>query len=171
MAAEAAVIAEDAPAPAAAPPPPAAPAKGKAKAEKGKDAKGKDGKGKDGKSKKDKQGASDSDAAGAGPSVAGHPRAVRSVAHAKSWGALIGFVLGGYLALPTMTLAEAGARALIAGIVCYLVAWAGAVFVWRRVVVLELKGKEQELEAAHAAARARQLPSGSQPPADAARAG
>ncbi len=81
-------------------------------------------------------------------------------------------MLGGYLALPTMTLAEAGVRALIGGVVCYLAAWAGAVFVWRRLVVIELKGKEQELAAAHAAALARaQLPSGPPPPTGPARAG
>lgn len=80
-----------------------------------------------------------------GPSVAAHPRAARGVALAKSWGGLAGFVLGGYLSLPTNTIAAAGLRALLAGIVCYLVAWAGAVFVWRRVVILEIEGREQQL--------------------------
>ena len=65
-----------------------------------------------------------------------------SVARAKSWGGLSGFVLGGYLSLPTNTFAEAMLRALVAGVVCYMVTWAGAVFVWRRLVVIEIKGRE-----------------------------
>jgi len=48
---------------------------------------------------------------GDGPSVAGHPRAARGVARAKGWGGLLGFVVGGYLSLPTNTLAGAGLRA------------------------------------------------------------
>ena len=92
---------------------------------------------------------------GNGPSVAAHPRAARAVARAKSWGGLVGFVLAGYLSLPTNTLAAAGLRALIAGVVCYVAAWAGAVFVWRRLVMLEIKGREQQLLAGTQAASAR----------------
>jgi hypothetical protein len=80
-----------------------------------------------------------------GPSVAAHPRAARAVATAKGWGGVIGFAAGGYLSLPTHTLADAGLRALIAGVVCYVAGWAGAVFVWRRLVVLEIKAREQHL--------------------------
>ena len=54
-------------------------------------------------------------------------------------------MLAGYLSLPTNTLAAAGLRALIAGVVCYVATWAGAVFVWRRLVMLEIKGREQLL--------------------------
>jgi hypothetical protein len=101
-----------------------------------------------------------SEADGKGPSVAAHPHATRSVARAKSWGGLAGFVLGGYLSLPTNTLAAAGLRALVAGIVCYLAAWAGAVFLWRRLVMLEIKGREQQIAAAQAASARRELPPG-----------
>jgi|SRR5271165_6380156 len=88
-----------------------------------------------------------------GPSVAAHPRAAVAVSRAKAWGGLAGFVLGGYLSLPTHTLADAGLRALLAGIVSYVAVWAGAVFVWRRLVMLELKAREQQLlSAAHDAA-------------------
>lgn len=80
-----------------------------------------------------------------GPSVAAHPRAARAVATAKGWGGLVGFALGGYFSLPTHTLADAGLRALIAGLICYVAAWAGAVFVWRRLVILEIKAREQHL--------------------------
>ncbi len=79
------------------------------------------------------------------PSVAAHPRAARNVALAKGWGGLGGFLVAGYLSLPTDTLAEAALRALVAGSVCYVVAWAGAVFIWRRLVMIEIKGREQRL--------------------------
>jgi hypothetical protein len=106
-----------------------------------------DGKSKSSKRpKKSKKGAVP-EADAAGPSVAAHPRAARGVARARGWGGLGGFLIAGYLSLPTGTLAGAGLRALIAGTVCYLVAWAGAVFVWRRLVVLELRAKEHELHA------------------------
>ena len=73
-----------------------------------------------------------------GPSVAAHPRAALHVARAKGWGGLIGFVLAGWLSLPTCTLATAGVRALVAGVACYLAGWAGAMFVWRYVVMLQI---------------------------------
>lgn len=104
------------------------------------------------KGKKDK-GADEGDAAG-GPSVAAHPRAARAVGRAKGWGALIGFTLGGYESLPTHTLAETLLRALIAGAVLYVGVWAGALFFWRRMVMLEIKAREQQLLAAVGAARA-----------------
>ena len=130
---------------------------GAAKAGKDKAAKGGKG-GKGGKGEKKSKGAkkgADVEAPGDGPNIAAHPRAVRAIARAKSWGGLAGFVLGGYLSMPTNTLAGAGARALIAGIACYVAVWAGAVFLWRRLVMLEIKGREQELAAALLAARAR----------------
>lgn len=84
-------------------------------------------------------------AAGERPNVAAHPRASRAVARAKGSGGLAGFLIAGYLSLPTHTLADAGLRALIAGVLCYVAAWAGALFVWRRLVVLEVKAREQQL--------------------------
>lgn len=121
-----------------------------AKDEKGGGKKSKKDEGK--KSKKGKQ-ASAPEGEGAGPSIAAHPRAARAVARAKGWGGLFGFFLGGYLSLPTATPAAAGLRALVAGIVCYVVAWAGAQFAWRRLVMIEIKAREQQLlSAAQAAA-------------------
>jgi hypothetical protein len=108
----------------------------------GKQAKGKEPKGK--KKAKDSKSAKDAGESGS-PSVAAHPRAARAVSQAKSWGGLTGFFIAGYLSLPTGTLLEAGLRALVAGSVCYVVAWAGAVFAWRRLIVIELKGHEQQL--------------------------
>jgi hypothetical protein len=131
--------------------PPSGPPAGKQGKAQGKESKGKDAKGKKGKAEK----AADAQGSGSGsgsPSVAGHPRAARAVSQAKGWGGLTGFLIAGYLSLPTGTLAQAGLRALIAGCVCYVAAWAGAVFVWRRLVIVEIKGREQALLAGAEAA-------------------
>ena len=98
-----------------------------------------------GKGKKAKKAKSAPVVTGDGPSVAAHPRAVRSIARAKSWGGLIGFLVAGYLSLPTYTFVGVGLRALLAGVACYVAVWAGAVFLWRRLVVLEIKAREQQL--------------------------
>jgi hypothetical protein len=125
------------------------PAKPKAPKKDAADTKGSAGKKEKGKKAEGKgKKAKDAEPMGDGPSVAAHPRAARAVALAKGWGGLIGFVLGGYMSLPTNTLAAAGLRALIAGVVCYVAVWAGAVSIWRRLVMLELKGREQQLIAA-----------------------
>jgi hypothetical protein len=131
---------EKAPKPAKAPKAakPAKPAKG------AKDAKGKGPKGAAGKG-----GAGDGSAGGEGGRgsklfLAEHPRAVRGVARAKAWGALTGFLVAGYLSLPTHTLPEAGIVALAAGSACYVAAWAGAVFLWRHLVVAELRAAQAE---------------------------
>jgi hypothetical protein len=107
-------------------------------------------KAKDAKAQKGKQGkaAAGGGSAGAGGSsglvLAEHPRAVRAIARAKAWGGLGGFLVGGYLSLPTQTLAGAGVRALAAGVVCYVAVWTAAVFLWRRLVVAELRAAQQE---------------------------
>lgn len=105
-------------------------------------------KGKDDKAKKGKGGQTPEPSDDGRPTLAAHPRAARAVARAKSWGGLAGFLIAGYLSLSTNTLAGALARALVAGICCYVVVWAGAVFLWRRLIALEIKGREQELIAA-----------------------
>jgi hypothetical protein len=83
--------------------------------------------------------------AGTGLRLSEHPRAARRVAEAKAWGGVAGFVLGGYLSLPTHTLADAALRALLAGIFLRTLVWAGAVFIWRRIVVAELRHAQHEL--------------------------
>ncbi|HTC60775.1 MAG TPA: hypothetical protein VK691_11740 [Solirubrobacteraceae bacterium] len=134
-------------------------AKGKNKESKGKDAKAKKGKGEKATTAEDS----------GSPSVAAHPRAARAVSQAKGWGGLAGFFIAGYLSLPTGTLAQTGLRALIAGSVCYVAAWAGAVFVWRRLVIVEIKGREQALLADAQAALVPGEPVGT--PAEPPRAG
>ncbi|HEY2216740.1 MAG TPA: hypothetical protein VGH21_04540, partial [Solirubrobacteraceae bacterium] len=74
-----------------------------------------------------------------------HPRAARRVAECKAWGGLAGFFVGGYLSLSSNTLLDAAFRALLTGIVCYVVVWAAAVFLWRRLIVAELRQREYEL--------------------------
>lgn len=119
-------------------------------AEESKSAKKGSGAGKDNKDvaagKKGRRGGASAGGAGSvgGLSLAEHPRATHSVARAKAWGGLAGFVLGGYLSLSTHTLADAGLRALAAGVVCYVATWAIAVFVWRRLVVAELSHARQQ---------------------------
>lgn len=160
--------ATDAPLATDAPPAPIEPEKkaAKAKGAKKQDEKaskgGKAAKGEkqDKKAKKGKQDVDADETAIGGPSVAAHPRAARAVARAKGWGGLAGFVLGGYLSLPTNTVAAAGLRALIAGVVCYVAGWAGAVFLWRRLVMLEIKGREAQILAARTAGARRELPPG-----------
>jgi hypothetical protein len=75
-----------------------------------------------------------------GASVAAHPRAGAHVRAAKGWGGLIGFFLAAYLSHAAgLSMAGVGFRALIGGVVGYLVAWALAVNVWRHLLIAELK--------------------------------
>ena len=99
------------------------------------------------------------------PTISAHPRAARSVARAKGWGGLGGFLLAGYLSLATHAPAEALVRAIVAGAVCYVAAWAGAVFVWKRLVMIELRGKQMS---ALEAARMRREAAGQQVPGEVA---
>ena len=99
----------------------------------------------DKKGKKDKSAEKSAGEQSGGLSLAAHPRGARRVAEAKSWGALVGFLLGGYLSLPTHSAFEAALRALAAGVVCYVVVWTAAVFLWRRLVVAELRHAQHEL--------------------------
>lgn len=94
------------------------------------------------KSRKDKgkDGGPGVDAASEGPSVANHPRARNQVRRAKGWGGIAGFAIAGYLSykagVPTF---DIGLRALLAGIVGYMLAWMCAVTVWRHLVQAELR--------------------------------
>ncbi len=102
---------------------------------KDKKAKEKKGKGKSGKGQAD---------ASAGPSIASHPRASYQVRRAKGWGGLAGFAIAAYLShkagVPT---ADLGMRAIIAGIVGYMLAWACAVTVWRHLMLAELRAARE----------------------------
>jgi hypothetical protein len=77
-----------------------------------------------------------------GLSVAAHPRASAQVRKAKGWGGLAAFLITGYLSLSHGVTADiAGMRALAAGVVGYVLAWACAVMVWRQLMVAEIRAK------------------------------
>lgn len=95
---------------------------------------------KDKKKKKGEDDASGSAGAVVRPSVANHPRARYQVRRAKGWGGIAGFVIAGYLSykagVPTF---DVGLRALVFGIVGYMLSWMCAVTVWRHLVLAELR--------------------------------
>jgi len=99
---------------------------------------------KDKKKKKGEDGAS----AAVAPSVANHPRARYQVRRAKGWGGIAGFVIAGYLSykagVPTF---DVGLRALVFGIVGYMLAWMCAVTVWRQLVLAELRAAVERSQA------------------------
>jgi hypothetical protein len=95
-----------------------------------------------------------------------HPRARRQIARLKSWGGLAGFGVAGYLSYKNgAPFLDMAVRALMWGVISYVVVWALAVQVWRHVAVAEVRAHErrwyehkQKLEEqrqeAHARARA-----------------
>ena len=92
------------------------------------------------KGKKDKKGKKGDGEQATGASVANHPRARAAVRRAKGWGGLIGFAIAAYLSFKAgVPAADAGLRALAAGIAGRILAWACAVAVWRHLVVAELR--------------------------------
>ncbi|HTX08473.1 MAG TPA: hypothetical protein VME22_07665 [Solirubrobacteraceae bacterium] len=91
------------------------------------------------KDKKAKKGKGSAGAA-AGPSVAAHPRASYQVRRAKGWGGIAGFALAAYFSYKAgVPYPDLGLRALIAGIVGYMLAWACSVTIWRHLVLAELR--------------------------------
>ena len=104
--------------------------------------------------KKPKGGEGKRDAhASAMPSVANHPRAGAQVTRAKAWGGLAGFLLVALLSWrASAPLPDTLLRAIAGGIVAYVATWAGAVLVWRHLVVAELRAVRRQ-RAAEAAAR------------------
>ncbi len=105
------------------------------------------------KKKKDKDGTSgaatkDAGAGSVAPSVANHPRARYQVRRAKGWGGIAGFAIAAYLGykagVPTF---DVGLRALVAGIVGYMLAWMCAVTVWRHLVLAELRAAVERTNA------------------------
>lgn len=88
--------------------------------------------------------------------LATHPRAARHIRWAKGWGGLVAFALVAWLSWRTgMSAFDAGARALAAGVVGFLAAWAASLYICRVLVEAEHKlAAEQEREAAAADAGA-----------------
>jgi len=79
-------------------------------------------------------------------SVSGHERAKVQVRRAKGWGGLAGFVLAAVLSarasVPWSGVLE---RALLFGIVGYLVGWAASLLVWRELVTAEARALRDAL--------------------------
>ena len=72
--------------------------------------------------------------------IGAHPRARRSVRRARALGGLLGLLLTLFLSLRAGVPAwDATARALVAGIVVHLAAWAIAVAVWKQLMLAELQ--------------------------------
>lgn len=103
------------------------------------------------------------------PSVANHPRAAAQVARVKAWAGLAGFALVALLSLRAdVPTADALARALVAGVAAYLLAWACAVAVWRHLVLAELEAaRRAHAEAAAQRAAAQAAAQAAAEPADA----
>jgi hypothetical protein len=73
-------------------------------------------------------------------SIAAHPRAAASIRRARSRTAIAVFVLVLVVALHGHVGAQdAVARALIAGVIANVLAWAIGVAVWRQIVLAELR--------------------------------
>ena len=80
------------------------------------------------------------------PRLSAHPRARRQIREAKAWAGIVAFVLTALLSLQAnLPLFDAGLRALLAGIVCYVIGWAVAVAVWRHLARAEVMLAEQRL--------------------------
>jgi hypothetical protein len=84
--------------------------------------------------------------AGDGIRLSAHPRARRHIGIAKGWGGLIAFLivlkLSRGAALPWPDAIE---RAVVGGVVGYVVAWAIAQTVWRHVALAELEQLRRKL--------------------------
>jgi hypothetical protein len=78
------------------------------------------------------------------PRIAEHPIAARQVARARAWAALIGFVVAFWLSRRAgLPFPESGARAIVAGIVCRLLAWAALVSLWRQLIPAEIEARRR----------------------------
>jgi protein-S-isoprenylcysteine O-methyltransferase Ste14 len=88
------------------------------------------------------------------PRLSNHPRAQRQIREAKAWAGIVGFVLIGLLSLQSgQPLFDAGIRALVAGVGCYMAGWAMAVLIWRHLARAEVQIAEQRIAAEQAAAQ------------------
>jgi hypothetical protein len=107
------------------------------------------------------------DAATPGASVAGYSRAARSVRMLKAWAGLAGFLLAGYSGLSAgVPTEQALLRALVGGVIAWLVAWTIGVLVWRQLLAASVEvARERRLEQIAAMQAAAEQRRGAQPPA------
>jgi|tagenome__1003787_1003787.scaffolds.fasta_scaffold18858766_2 hypothetical protein len=84
--------------------------------------------------------------AGTGITLKRHPRARRDIGLAKGWGGLAAFGLVLYLSLQAaLPLSDALVRAIMGGVAGYVVAWMGAVAVWRHLVLAEMESHRRKV--------------------------
>jgi len=80
-------------------------------------------------------------------SIATHPRASMRVRQAKGWGGLVGFGLTAALSLKAgVPVLQTFERALLFGVIGFLVAWSLSVFLWRQLIVAEQHAAVDELQ-------------------------
>ena len=78
-----------------------------------------------------------------------HPRAKRSIARAKAFGGVVGFVLGLWLgAQAGLPAWDTGVRALAGGIAGWLIVWVAAVQIWKQLILAEYRAAEAKREQA-----------------------
>jgi small-conductance mechanosensitive channel len=112
--------------------------------------------------KKKKQGEAETEAAGAAEaspvlpsaSIAAHPRAKLAIRRARSRAAFIVFLLVLLLGHKAgLSWFDATWRALVAGLAANLIAWRCAIYVWRHIIVSELRQAEEAYAQRRRAAR------------------
>jgi hypothetical protein len=78
------------------------------------------------------------------PKVSEHPVAARQIARVRAWAALIGFVVAFWLSRRAgLPFPESGGRAILAGVVCRVLAWAAVVSVWRQLIPAEIEARRR----------------------------
>ena len=77
-----------------------------------------------------------------------HPRARAGIRRTKGWAGLVAFLLVGLLSYRSgLPGPDCVARALVAGLGAYFVAWFVAVLIWRQVALAELERARERREA------------------------
>jgi hypothetical protein len=77
--------------------------------------------------------------------LAEHPRAMRSIARARAWGALAGFAIAAYLSHKAgLTFVDLVIRSIGIGIASYLMVWAASQAIWKQIVFAELAARRKE---------------------------
>jgi hypothetical protein len=82
-----------------------------------------------------------------GPKVSEHPVAARQIARVRAWAALMGFVVAFWLSRRAgLPFPESGARAILAGVVCRVLAWAAVVSVWRQLIPAQIEARRRRAD-------------------------
>jgi hypothetical protein len=104
--------------------------------------------------KKQKAGGADATPAAPSASIAGHPRAKLAIRRTRSRAAFVVFVLVLLLGHKAgLSWFDATWRALVAGLAANVIAWRCAIFVWRHLIVAEMRRAEEIYAARRQAAR------------------